>query len=296
MKMAMITTSFRRDLERCRMLCASVDRFVDPTVEHLLLIDRRDVEMFEPLCGPRRRIVVAEETLPWWLRRLPWSKRWWINFRGKPVRNWILQQIIKLSMPSYTDAEVGVFVDSDVTFVRPFAPEQVLVGGRVRLFRRPGYGNYPMHIKWHHAARRLLDVGGNGYTGSDYIGNVIPWRRDTVIDLHQHLQRVNRCPWQAALAGTLRFSEYILYGVYCEHVVGLGEPSEHEPSAEELCHCSWEYPIDKPEDLDAFFAKLGPQHVAVLVQSNLGIAAELYEARIKELQDTLSCQPQNCPS
>lgn len=267
------------------MLCASVDRFVDGDIEHLLLIDRRDVEMFKPLCGERRRIAVAEDALPWWLRhRVPGSKRWWINFRGMPVRNWIMQQVIKLSMPSYTDADVGIFVDSDVVFIRPFSPDQVVQNDRVRLLRQPGAAELPSHVRWHNTARRLLGISGEGYLGADYIGNLITWRRQLVLDLQQHLARLHRCPWQAAVAGSLHFSEYILYGAYVEHVRGLGEPTGHEPYADSLCHCSWEHAIDKADDLDNFFGRLDPRHVAILVQSNLGIGPELYESRINQLQ------------
>jgi hypothetical protein len=71
------------------------------------------------------------------------------------------------------------------------------------------------------------------------------------------------------LGSTLHFSEYILYGAYVEFVVG--NAAKHYFDAQDLCHCSWHHNVEDRASLEAFLKKIGPHHVAVLVQSNLGM-------------------------
>jgi hypothetical protein len=292
--LALVTTSFRRDLDRCRLLCASVDRFVDAAIPHYLLIDARDVPLFDPLRSNRRRIIAVERMLPWWLRRVPRSKRWWFSFRTLPVRNWILQQLVKLSVVDHVDADAYVFVDSDVTFVRPFAAGDVVrADGSVRLFRVPESGQQPRHLNWHAAAARLLGLPPRRYFGSDYIGNLITWRRDVLRQLHARLAGGRWGGWRPRLCNTLDFSEYILYGVFTEFV--LGQAAGHWFDADDLCHCSWHYTLETQPQIDAFVDKLRPRHVAVLIQSNLDWTAARHaetvaavECRAAELAESAS--------
>ena len=74
MKTAIVTPSYGPDFDRCRLLVESVKAFVPGGVEHVLLIDRKDVPAFRPLAGPRTRIVAVEDVLPWWVRRIPGAR------------------------------------------------------------------------------------------------------------------------------------------------------------------------------------------------------------------------------
>lgn len=284
---ALVTTSFRRDLERCRVLCESVDRFVDAGIPHYLLIDRRDVPLFEPLGDSRRRIIVVEDMLPRWLRRAPWSKRWWLSARTLPVRNWILQQIVKLSVSDHVDADAYAFVDSDVAFIRPFDASHVLRDGKVRLFRVPGSGRGQRHLKWHRAAARLLALPPRDYFGSDYIGNIITWRQDALRRLQSHVAGGRWGGWRPRLCNTLDFSEYILYGVFAEFVLGT-DAAGHYVDHEDLCHCSWHHPLNTQAEADGFVGLVKPTHRAVLIQSNLGWDAircrQLYQAVLRQAE------------
>jgi hypothetical protein len=94
--------------------------------------------MFSQLKGPRTEIVVAESILPWWLRKIPLVENGWINFQGALVRNWILQQIVKLSAAGALQEDVLAFLDADVAFVRGFDISSFVRDGRVRLFRVAG--------------------------------------------------------------------------------------------------------------------------------------------------------------
>lgn len=284
-KTVLITPSFSRDLERCRRTVESVERFVDPAVHHYLIIDRRDLPLFRPLEGPRTTVVTAEDLLPRWLVRLPGARKWWLSLRTLPVRNWIVQQIMKLAVAEHLEADVYCFVDSDVTFVRPLDAARLHDDTRgTRLFRSPGLADLPTHHRWHRTASRLLGLPETDYFGADYIGNLITWRRDHLLGLYRHIEDTTGRPWARAVAAQAHLSEYILYGVYVEHVLGLAS-SGHAPSDRDLCLCSWHFPMDTPEGQKSFLAALEPEHVAVLVQSNLGLDETQTEALVRSVEE-----------
>nr|BFF09369.1 hypothetical protein GCM10025699_06720 [Microbacterium flavescens] len=61
---SLLTVSYRGDLGLARELCRSVDRYLDPAIEHLLVVSRVDAALFEPLRSDRRRIVIVDDVLP----------------------------------------------------------------------------------------------------------------------------------------------------------------------------------------------------------------------------------------
>jgi hypothetical protein len=212
---ALITPSFRLDFDRCKLLVESAERWVAPHVHHFLVIDRRDVPMFRPLGSSRTSILVVEDIIPPWLFRLPGTRRFWFSFRTLPVRNWILQQIVKLSIPSAVDKYVLLCTDSDVFFVAPYDPHELERGGKVPLFVETGQrGLIKSNDEWHRVAASLLGLEPEPSYDTNYIGNVIPWRRDTGLALQRRIAEVAGKPWQLALTQKLVFAEYILYGMF----------------------------------------------------------------------------------
>jgi hypothetical protein len=83
---------------------------------------------------------VVEDIVPCWIRRVPGVRRLWFSFRTLPIRNWILQQIVKLSVAKVVPAEVLFFVDSDVFFCAPFNPQAWTRDGRPPCSSRPVSG------------------------------------------------------------------------------------------------------------------------------------------------------------
>ena len=281
MRFVIVTPSFGPDFERCRLLVESVKEFVPGTVEHLLLVDRQDVPQFSQLAGPRTRVVEVESVLPRWIMRVPGGRRWWLSLKTLPVRNWILQQVAKLAVGEHIDADAYLFTDSDVTLIRPFDPAEYLnPHGRLRLFRVPGAAQLPTHFKWHQTASVLLGAPPTDYFGSNYIGNMISWRRDHLIGLYRHIEKVHSRPWAEAVCRRWHLSEYILYGVYVEHVLGGGK---HYYEDQAHCHISWDYDVSTPSGLDNFFAEVRPEHVAVMVSSKAGLTADAYADRLRRL-------------
>ena len=213
--------------------------------------------------------------MPWWLRRMPGARRWWLSLGTLPVRNWILQQAVKLSVGTAIDADAYVFVDSDVTFVRPFDAATLEDGGRTRLFRVPGAANLPGHRRWHRTAAKLLGLPPTDYFGSTYIGNLVTWRRDHLLELHARIARIAGTGWLRAVCNQWHLSEYILYGVFAEHV--LKERSKHWHSDLPLCHIRWDYELASVADLTGFMREIAPHHVAVMVSAKQRIEPQRYE-------------------
>jgi hypothetical protein len=219
---------------------------------------------------------------------MPFAKRWWLSLKTKPVRNWILQQGVKLSMPRQLDEDVLLFVDSDVAFVRPFNGESFLRQERVRLFRLPGEGNLVEQHPWHQTAAKLLGLPSTNYFGARYIGNIVSWRRDNALKLYDHIERTTGRPWLESVVSQWHLSEYILYGVFADHV--LGEASGHWADESNICHEYWDdQPMTAPA-LREFFATLQPFHVAVMISAKARMNVDLYESLL-HLEPLLSSLP-----
>jgi len=279
MRHVIVTPSYGPDFERAKLLAESIKEFVPESAEHILLVDRRDVPQFRSLAGPRTRIVEAESVLPWWVRRVPGARRWWLSLRSLPIRNWILQQVVKLSVAEHFDADVFNFVDSDVTFIKPFDPSEfVSPEGLVRLFRAPGAAQFATHTRWHQTAARLLGLPASDYFGANYIGNMITWRRDNLIAMYRHIENVTGRNWAASVCSRLHLSEYILYGIFVEHVL-KGQGHYYEDRAH--CHISWDYDITTPKGLDEFLSDTLPEHVAVMVSSKSKIPTADYALALR---------------
>ena len=120
MRYAIITPSYGPDFERCKLLVESTNRYVKGDWTHHVVVDRKDEPLFRSLAGERTKIAVKEDWMPWGVRRMPFSRRWWLSLKSVPIRGWIVQQLIKIGVGEHVDADAYIFVDSDLAFVRPF--------------------------------------------------------------------------------------------------------------------------------------------------------------------------------
>lgn len=276
MKHALLTVSYAADYERCALLAESVQRFVPPSVPYRIVVSARDARLFRSLADSRTEIVVIEELWPWRLVELK-RLRLWLSLRARPVRGWILQQLVKLQADRIVDAEHLVFVDSDVFFVRPFDPATRVVDGLVPLFQSPGLFTHGRYAGWHAASARLLGLP-RGEHRNDYISNLVTWRRETLLRLQQRVEAVTAGPWLRALCNTLDLSEYNLYGTFCDRVLGFaaaGHFVEHKP----ICHSLWHLADagESPRDaVQRHVRALEPHHVALHIQSRIGVPVALY--------------------
>lgn len=246
----LITLSFAGDYESCRLLCETVDRFGPPEAQHLLAVPTADLPLFRPLAGRSRTVIPEEELLPRWLRKLPlpsmkWRRRLglprrnvYLSFRGRPVRGWIAQQIMKFNAAAGAGTDLVLHLDSDTALVRPLPMEAMVRHGDLRLSRFPGAADDAMHAPWHRAASTLLGLPPSDYHGADYIDSLVTWRRANVRGLLSRIGEVTGRDPIAALAATRDFSEYTLYGIYCEKVLGF-EAARHAPTEQSLCEMVW---------------------------------------------------------
>lgn len=281
-RFALATPSYRGDIERCRLLCASIDRFVSGHAVHYLLIEDRDVPLFRDFEGPRRRVLAESEVLPRWLKSWPdplslGRRRIWTGpgalARGvPPLRGWHAQQLRKFAVARASTEDVILFADSDMLFVRPFDLGNLIKDGATRLYRKPDNISAGMepHRAWCENASALLGLASPSYPGPDYINNMVSWRREHVLSLLALIERRSGRDWVTAIARDRRFSEYMIYGYYVERLLGL-ESAGHWPDPRELCKVYWiNEDVEGFERLNSFEEVLAPWQVAVGVQSFIG--------------------------
>ena len=279
---SLVTCSFRGDLEVCRLLCETIDRFAPPNMVHWLYVPKADVALFADLASSRRKIATQESLLPWWFRKAPMPRPAWrarlrlprrnvyITPFSLPVRGWIAQQIMKISAAANADTEIVVHVDSDNAFIRPLRMENLARGAFVRLYRHPEMVARSSHRTWHEAAGRLLGLEASDFFGAEYIDQLVVWRRSVARGLTERIADIAGTDWRVALARAPHFAEYILYGVFADRVLGLDHAGLFATD-ETLCLSRWTEGFENAGEEDAFVAAIEPRHVACLVQSTIAM-------------------------
>ena len=274
---AIITCSYRPDFHRCQRLCASIDKWVQPEIEHVLIVPKRDLNLFKALSSERRKVVSVESIVPGRYTQLPFTNKWWLDSRGWPVRGWIMQQITKLSACHATNAEHLLYADSDIQFIAPLKIEALIKGDALRLHRIPYAMDHGIHLTWHKVASRLLGLEQK-YSGADYIGQLISWRSSILKRLHKHIEATTHKKWNHAVGQELRFSEYILYGTFIDRF--LNDQSLHFSTDKDLSYCCW-------DDIDVENLTNGSKplrdEVCVLFQSNLDLTPKQEERLLGKL-------------
>ncbi|WP_062111335.1 DUF6492 family protein [Aureimonas sp. AU40] len=275
---ALVTSSYKGDWERCRLLCDSVDRFVTGHAVHYLLVEAADLPLFKSFEGPRRRVVSERDLLPFWLRPIndpiAAGRRLWLSPFGPPLRGWHVQQLRRIAMGAAMDEAVLVSLDSDVVFVKPFDVSHFRSGEAVRFYRRAGGmaevepERRPEHERWSRRAAALLGLPPEPIPAPTYITTLIAWRRDTVRALLERIGASTHRPAMMALAGSRALSECTIYGRFADEVEG--RPERHLPTHERLCAVYWDGPPLDAAGLRGFLEELAPEQVALGLQSFTG--------------------------
>lgn len=264
---AVITPSYAPDFELCRDLNASVLEHTPDSAVHYVITPRRDLELFSVLCGPRTLIWPVDHFLPRHFLALP--RNLWLNSRRPfpPIRGWVMQQLVKMQLASQIEAEVLLLADSDVLFIRPVTAETFRPDGGIRFYRRDNAVDERLarHCIWHQAARSLLGVPPASPPFPDYISAFNVWDRNLVLAMQDRIGQVTGKPWIEAVAAQLHISEFILYGVFVDEV--LGKASNVTPTGSMLCHSYWNH---EPLTLDTArqFVNATPQEdVAIMISA-----------------------------
>ena len=278
MRTAVVTASYAADLERCRLLCDSMDVWLQGDWTHYILVERRDLKLFRALVGPRRVVVDEREILPDWLRPFPdplsfGHRRMWLGPHAMPLRGWHVQQLRRLGMGRLLDEPAIFSADSDVALLRTFDPAGLWQGDRLKLYRRDNAVTAAMadHLRWVERTDALL--GRAGETGPpphhDYINTLIGWRTDTLRALLEHVENVNGENWMRAIARSRAISECTLYGRFVDEVC---EGAGHVHTDRALCHVMWNGDGRAPQsgDIAGFLAGMEPQQIGIGIQSFIG--------------------------
>jgi hypothetical protein len=269
-RFALVTPSYHLDYDICRILVDSVRRYVPPEVPHYLVVSEEDRDLFEAFTDSRTRVIVQEDIVPQRFWRVPFAPTWRIHWGTLPVRGWIWQQLVKLSIANRIDADAYMILDSDCFFVRPFDPHSLAVGSKTPIFREQS--DYCLTSadsqRWAEVARRLLRLPP--FTRAYSTVYVCPWgfwRRDVLLKLHEHLTNGrSSTAWIRDIARNLTFSEYVLYGIYVENVLGL-EESGHYGFDRKLCHEHWGTSPLSTAGLEAFRKGLSEDQPLVMINA-----------------------------
>ena len=60
---SIITPSYHRDFEACRLLCETLDRYATGFTDHYIVVTSDDLPLFAPLAGPHRHIITEHDVL-----------------------------------------------------------------------------------------------------------------------------------------------------------------------------------------------------------------------------------------
>jgi hypothetical protein len=277
MRTAVITASYAKDFERCRLLCDSLDQHLKGDWTHYILVERGDVGQFAALSGTRRHIIDEREILPGWLRPFPdpfnlGRRRVWLSPFTPPLRGWHVQQLRRMAMGRMLSEETMFSADSDVVLMRDFDPAALWRDSRLRLFRRDFAITADMqgHVKWSRSSNRLLSGQPDpDPPHHDYINTLIGWRTDTLKALLDHVEEKHGVGWVRAVAGNRAISECTIYGCYTDTVLG---GAGHFHSSEALCHVMWNRQPDPAakQDLSSFIDTMEAHHIGIGIQSFIG--------------------------
>jgi hypothetical protein len=282
---ALVTVSYGPDRDRCGLLCRSIDALAPANWDHVIIVDRADVPAFRELETRRRRIVATEDMLPkrvWRLetRRVGLRSNVFLHL-GKPVRGWLVQQLVKLAVCREVRADVVVHADSDVVLVRRFDADSVVdAARRVRLFQAPRVvdENLPGHVRWHRTAEHLLGLEPSPIPLPDYITSLVPWRRENAVALLDFMQSRGRRPWMRTIASAWDFSEYILYGRFVSEIL---DSAGQYTTASSLCHDYWGPDPLGTAQIEHLLDEMSEEQVGLSITAKAGMLPESYARQIE---------------
>ena len=284
-----ITPSYKPDFARCRLLSESIDRFSLAPIHHYIIVDRKDKKLFQQLATSQRTILTVESILPWWIQKIPKLQNGWFSLKTLPIRNWLIQQIVKLEIANWIQQDVFIFVDSDVTLIRPFDHQLFLQDGKVRLFKETvpldrWQSETTIKNKWFETAYRLLKLppfAGFAERGfvTNYVGNFITWKKENVLQLQKYLEQQNRKSWIESIASGWHFSEYTLYGVFVEQV--LQERSGHYFDSQKVSYDYWGTEVLSEAELQEILQNIPLEYISVMISSKSKTPVTNYSQFVK---------------
>jgi hypothetical protein len=297
-ELAVITPSFRGDLEMFGYLHRSVQELTPPDTIHHVFVPLRDKPLFARYEGPRCRIRTSSEVLPRrYIRvgrgdsyvdaRRPWP----------PVRGWITQQAIKLAAAAQLDADVVLIADSDVVLVRPVRADRFIVDGQRRLYREEQAVTPDMerHVIWHRVARELFGLPlAPPPPLPDYVSSFNFWDPAAVRALQQRITETTGRDWLDAFTAQLHISEFMLYGVFIDEVYSSAGARPVADTA--VCHNTWQRtPMELDEAL-AFAERLPADAVAMMISAKSRTPDDVRRAAVERCAEVVKLRACSAPA
>jgi hypothetical protein len=289
----LITPTYSHDLERCALLCESVDRYVTSFARHYLIVHDEELPMFAKFNGERRLVVPLSEFLPSWLKPLPRliqrkHRRFWWSFRAKPVSGWHVQQFAKIAAACMVPEDVACILDSDVVFFRPFDVSTFGRSNLTPLFIRPRdvAAGAPLHAPWVRSSHRLLGLNQPSFPADDFIGHIIFWNQRAVHAMTARIEEATELGWIEALCRARAISEYMLYGYFVHNNPGFLR--DHRCTTETPCLSYWDAnPLDQAA-LERMLHAAADHYVAFSSASFAGTSVHHVRAVLDRLQNLRS--------
>lgn len=267
--MVVVTPTYGPDLALFTDLHESFLNCFAEDVKHLVVTPAVDRHLFRQFEGPRCDVHTVGDVLPRRMIPVPGANMW-LNWRRPipPVRGWIMQQLVKLAVAEQAEEHIVVLADSDVSFIRPVTYATFAPAGVVRFYRKAGgvTDAHPLHRRWHAEACQLLGLP-EPHSGPlpDYILPLVSWDRDLVRAMLGRIGSERPGSWIDRTASKLRFSEFTLYGVYCD---SLGDASVVGENADDgLCACYWETEPLTEIRAEEFSSTVRATDVAVMISA-----------------------------
>jgi hypothetical protein len=284
----LVTPTYWRDLERCALLCESVDRYVTAFAKHYLIVADEELPLFARFNSERRVVLPTSRFLPPWLRPLPRfiqrkNRRYWWPGRGKPVSGWHVQQFVKISAASVLPEARYCMLDSDVVFFRPLDLPSIARSTHTPLFHaaRAVAADLPMHAPWVRSAQRLLGLEPPSFPATDFIGHIIYWEQHAVRAMTARIEQVTGLVWVDALCRARDISEYMLYGYFVRNDPTLR--SKHRLTAKMPCLSYWDAEaLDQPA-LERMLHSAGESYVALSAASFSGTPVHLIRSALSHI-------------
>jgi hypothetical protein len=289
--LAVLTPSFRKDAALFADLHSSVLANTADSVVHHVVVPPTDAHLFREYEGARCQVWTHRDLLPRYCRSVPRASGLMLNLRRPwpPVRGWVTQQIMKLAGTAALDARAVLIADSDAVFVREATLDEFVHNGRLWHHRKDHAIDAGMerHVLWHNVARRLLGVPGTASAPlPDYVSPICVWDPVVVRSLMARIADSTGRNWVDAVASQLHVSEFVLYGVFVDEVLG-----ETVYIDGDLCHNYYERTPLSGADAAAFADRTPAGALGVMISSHSDTPHDVRRAtfrRCRQVAETSS--------
>lgn|SRR5215211_2015509 len=273
--LAVLTPSFRGDAGLFADLHRSVLANTAPSVVHHVVVPPSDAPLFREHEGPRCTVWTHQDLLPRFYLSVPHASGLTLNLRRPwpPVRGWVVQQIMKMAGAAVIDARAVLIVDSDAVLVREATLDRFTHNGRLWHYRkdRAVTAGMERHVLWHNLARKLLGLPGVAVPPlPDYVSPIIVWDPIVVRSMMARIADSTGRNWVDAIAGQLHVSEFVVYGVFVDHVLRGMAPLDGD-----LCHNYYGRVPLGPADAAAFADRMPSNALGVMISSHSHTPHEL---------------------